>query len=183
MKEIWKPVPIPHLERLYSVSNLGRIKSHERKVFYENTRWKSPRSHTVKERIMSARMQKNGYLLVGLKEEQGKARKYLVHRLVALAFIKNPLNKSDVNHKNSIRSDNQDLNLEWVTPSENQIHASKYGNLGKCERHWNNKLSREDVLGIRKMAASGIVQRRIAEKFKVSYSTVCNIVSGKSRQA
>ena len=53
-----------------------------------------------------------------------------VHRMVALAFIDNPDNKPYVNHINGNRSDNNVENLEWVTSSENAIHAHKNGLVG-----------------------------------------------------
>ena len=63
-----------------------------------------------------------GYLRVCLSEK-GKTKSYSVHRIVALVHIKNPNNKTQVNHKNGIRTDNRKGNLEWMTSSENHLHA------------------------------------------------------------
>lgn len=65
-----------------------------------------------------------GYLIVGLSKN-GKRKNFYLHRLVAEAFIPNPENKPEVNHKKGNKYDNRACNLEWVTRSENQIHAKE----------------------------------------------------------
>lgn len=125
MEEIWKD--IQGYEGLYQVSNMGRVKSLERfryaKTIGEKD-WVAP----VNERILKPGICR-GYCQVVLNKNGTKSR-FQVHRLVATAFIPNPENKSQVNHINGNKVDNRLENLEWVTPSENQIHAIKTGLVG-----------------------------------------------------
>lgn len=107
MEEIWKD--IKGYEGLYQVSNMGRVKSLER---IDNS------NHPVKEKILTQKIEKGGYLRVHLRTPQSN-KNILVHRLVALSFIPNPENKPEVDHINTIRSDNRVENLRWVTTKEN----------------------------------------------------------------
>lgn len=112
MEVVW--LDIAEYEGLYQVSNCGRVKS-------------LPRNGTIKEeRMLKPRVSKNGYLYVHLRN--GNISKYVkIHRLVAEAFIPNPDNKPQVNHINGNKLDNTVDNLEWVTASENTMHAFKLG--------------------------------------------------------
>ena len=79
----------------------------------------------LKERKIS-KDKKTGYYLIHLSVKN-KSYTKLVHRLVAEAFIRNPKNKPEVNHKNGKKYDNDVTNLEWVTEKENMRHAYKIG--------------------------------------------------------
>ena len=113
MKEIWKS--ITGYEGLYKVSNLGRVKS-------LNFR------HTGKEKILRPLLC-GGYLNVQLCKE-GKMKPCLIHRLVATAFIENPENLPEVNHKNQVKTDNRVDNLEWCSRKYN-VRYSKSKKVGQ----------------------------------------------------
>ncbi len=115
MNEIWKDVI--GFEGLYQVSNLGRVKSLDRKV---NSRYGINR--IISGKILKKLINTKGYLYVDLKRKC-KGKKHLIHRLVAQAFIPNPENKPQVNHIDGNKQNNCVSNLEWNTISENQQHA------------------------------------------------------------
>ena len=107
--ETWKQID----NTRYYVSNYGNVQSRN----YKNS---------GKTKNLLFAQDKKKYLRCALMID-GKLVTYKVHRLVASAFIPNPENKPQVNHINGVKTDNCADNLEWVTNSENQIHAIKLG--------------------------------------------------------
>ena len=106
-----------------------------------------------------------GYRLVSIK-----GKRFIVHRLIAMAFIPNPENKPEVNHKNGIKNDNRLENLEWVTHEENHIHASINGLTAHGENHYKAKLNEFQIRVIRK--CDDLIQKELAEIFNINQSNV-----------
>lgn len=107
LDKMWKKIILNNIITDYSVSTEGEVKK-------DTTNY-----------LLSQSMQQD-YKFVSLLIN-GQAKRMRVHRLVAITFIPNPENKPYVNHINGDKGDNNVENLEWVTPSENTIHAVKTG--------------------------------------------------------
>lgn len=107
-------------EGLYKISNNGDVYSLDRLI--PDGRTEGVRKKQGKKLSIG----KGRYYSVSLNKNKIKTR-YLLHRLLAEAFIPNPENKKIVNHKNGIKTDNRIENLEWCTQSENIIHSFKSG--------------------------------------------------------
>lgn len=120
MNEVWKLIEdYPE----YEISNLARIRRIKGK-------------HCLYGRIIKQQLNRGKYSMVFLSIKGNKHYKQ-VHRLLAKAFIPNPKNKPQINHKDSNRSNNSLSNLEWVTASENSLHYTKAGRnplINSCKR-------------------------------------------------
>lgn len=116
--EEWKP--IEGYENIYEISSFGRIKSCKRIIKYKNGV-----EHHSKEHIIKPFLSK-GYNRIRLCKNNTQKR-FLVHRLVAKAFIPNPNNYTIINHIDSNRRNNNVNNLEWCTQSHNIKEAYRVG--------------------------------------------------------
>lgn len=166
MKEVWKD--IPSYEGYYSVSNLGRVMSHTRKIRYPNGH-----IHTYHRRFLRPRTSTNGYQNVALQKNKNY-KSCSVHRLVAKIFVPNPENLPQVNHIDGNKTNNNASNLEWCSPSYNVNHAIRIGL---------KKPSREKRI---KCIETGVVYKSISEaarKLKCSRSNIRDCVNGKQNTA
>ena len=120
MQEVWRD--IEGYEDWYKVSNLGRVKS-------INNR-----------KILKTNFNKDGYERVSITKDH-TTQTFLIHRLVAKAFISNPNNFPQVNHIDGNKNNNKVSNLEWCTASYNVKHAFVH-KLRKNKKGIENKLSK-----------------------------------------
>jgi hypothetical protein len=170
--EIWKS--IQGFEDIYEISNLGMVI--RKSILTKN----GNNYHFCKEKELISTFYNNGYFRIGLTKNS-KQVKFYIHRLVAIAFIPNPKNKPQVNHKDGDKTNNNDWNLEWSTISENSIHAF---NLGlrtslKGSSHLRSKLTEKDVYRIRELK-SKMTNTAIKKLYEVSQSCISNIINKKT---
>ena len=129
-------------------------------------------------KILSVQLDKDGYEKVQMMSTDEKRHRYSVHRLVLENF--NPIenmNEFQVNHIDGNKRNNNLSNLEWVTCSENQIHAHKIGLKNQSGEHNNaSKLTEEQVKEIINMLLEHkYTYGQIDEKFGVSDETIGSI--------
>jgi hypothetical protein len=157
--EHWRAVT--GYEDFYEVSNQGRVRSS---------------SHHVLKLTLS-----KGYLRIELAKN-AKARKHPVHRLVLAAFVGPCPEGKQGNHKNGVKTDNHLENLEYVTRSENALHAYRVLHRPRQQGslHGRHKLIESEVLEIIRRSTTGETLRSIATDFNVCDSTVSQIARGRT---
>lgn len=124
-----------------------------------------------------------GYRRLVLRKD-GRSVSWKVHRLVAMAFVPNPLGLPQVNHKNGQRSDNRRENLEWVTNQGNARHSfdvlGRKGNAQKGEANGLSKLTDSIVRRMRAMRGSGMTFKSIGLAAGVSKQHAHAVCIGKA---
>ena len=121
MEEIWKD--IEGYEGIYQVSNLGRVRSLDRYIIKPHPKNGVPTRYFQRGRVIVLYPCSNGYINIVL-QAKGVYKHFMVHRLVAKAFVSGYFEGAEVNHKDFNRQNNRADNLEWLTHSDNQ----KYDN-------------------------------------------------------
>ena len=149
----------------------------------------------TKPKWLKGQIDKRGYKVYHLKQDDGKTKVYKVHRLVAMLWLDNPENKSTVNHIDGNKLNNHYSNLEWATWKENVTHSfttklngehcfsdeakerRRQGGIKGIKAH--RKLKFEEAEIIRDRIRKGEKQKDLAIEYNVSKSAICEIWKGK----
>lgn len=157
-EEIYRKVSI---NPFYEISNLGNL-------------WFIPNALKSK-----GHLSPDGYRIVKLYSPDGSKFCTNIHRLVAIAFIDNPLNLPEVNHLDGCKSNNCVSNLEWCTSKENIHHAIKLGlRTADINLRKNDLFNAEDLVKIRLLFAKGISNKAISLMYGCHHSTISKIRAG-----
>ena len=170
--EVWKPVP--HYEGYYEISNTGRLRSVDKEVAS-----KAGSKQFRKGMDITPGIRERGYKCWTFYKN-GIGKTIDIHRLVAEAFIPNPENKPQVNHKDGNKLNNNVSNLEWVTNQENIKHAVQH-KLHDVPSGTANKLSvltADIVRDARKRRAKGERVSDLAKEYGVCRETLNRAVTG-----
>lgn len=162
-------LPVVGFEGAYEVSDLGRVCSLDRMI--PNG---AKGMRLLKGRVLRDLPHPGGYRMVALSVGC-KVIKFLVHRLVAAAFLPNENGCETVSHIDHDKRNNRLSNLEWATQSEN---LARSGKLGRLSDKANNKLSAEMAAQIRVRFAAGETLSQLATAFNVAFGTIGKIVRG-----
>lgn len=165
--ELWLPITAYNLKPYYMISNKGRL-------FSTRTR-----------KMLSPFLSRDGYFVTKLTQNDGKLIGVGVHRLVLITF--SPIINSEdyeVNHKDGVKINNDISNLEWTTPSENDIHAVYHDlwNISKGEDSPNTRLNNLEVDAFCALVDSGVsvvgASKKLQIDHKASYCVFDNIYLG-----
>jgi len=174
-------LPVVGYEGLYEVSDWGRIRSVAR--YNTSTKKYGGGRNPWYGKILNPNTIKGEYCQQKLTKE-GRSKSHLVHRLVAEAFLGPIPPGNEVHHIDSNPANNTLPNLCFVTPSENMnaavTRSGKANWRGIGEQHPMAKLSKEQVIEIRRLHLEGMTQVAIAKQFGVTDHAIRRIVKRKT---
>jgi predicted XRE-type DNA-binding protein len=177
MKETWKE--IPGYEGHYEVSDHGRVRSLERKVWKKVNGWGL---HPVRGKVLRPTKQASGYSYLRLSKD-GRVRRFAVHRLVLMAFVGPCPEDHEACHRDGDPTNDSLQNLYWGTHSQNVKDAVRHGTHvdNKGEDHGCSLLREKDVRRILQLLKEGShTQAKIAKLFGVSRANISAIKNRKS---
>lgn len=173
--EKWKD--IKGYEGLYAISSYGRVFISERTI-----KDNSGRIRKLKGKIAKQSTSSNGYSFVGLTKNNERKIHY-IHKIVSEHFLKRKLNKKWVNHIDGDKKNNNVINLEFCTPSENIKHA--YDN--NLNVHFKgvgfplSKLDDDKVKEIRILYSTNCKNRKqLADKYNVSVGAIAKVINNET---
>lgn len=154
---MWKKVK--GYEGIYEVNESGVVRRVENKL------------------IMATPIHHTGYKVLSLRKPNELRKQFRVHRLVAIAFVPNPKNKPEVNHKDGNKLNNHFSNLEWATTRENKIHSIQIGLVNPFgENNNSSKLTDKEVEEIKQHPKYYGSRKYLSEKYNISYSRIGQIL-------
>lgn len=168
--EIWRPVK--DYEGLYEVSNYGRVRSLERDVY---VKWYGGKSKHIKGGLLKLTENTQGYYVCGLAK-YGKNTQYKVHQIVAKAFIPNPLNLKDINHRDENPLNNCVENLEWCTKAYNNAYGKRGKRAGKTNQKPILQYSLEGIL-LNRFESLGEAANYLKNNFNINSKSVMGCIS------
>lgn len=174
MRERWRDVV--GAEGRYQVSDLGRVRSIARDVVMRS-RWGLSFTRRFEGVLLTPSPDKDGYPRVGLYMAS-KVKLARVHVLVATAFVKNPNNLPQVDHKDNDPTNPKASNLQWVTGVQNMLLAKERGHILRGDEHPRSRLTSGAVEWIREEVSAGATYTSLAKALNVSDVAVRNAALG-----
>ena len=177
--EIFKPIPgFP----AYEVSDQGKVRSYWRQIRLPKGYGSRTILDSFPQRILKPILNDDGYHVVSL-HEGGKMSRWLIHRLVLIAFIGPCPPGMEACHEDGNCTRNYLSNLRWDTDKANALdrirHGNQRGTFGKGSKHPVAKLTEEKVLQIRELFARGCSAKKLCGLFDVHYQTIRRVVRRK----
>lgn len=180
--EVWRDIPLEEFSGRYQVSSLGRIRSLD--YYCKTSRGDSHR--LVKGRIRKLTKQKSGYMMIGVCVNK-KNKNYLVHRIVAFAFLQEIEGKDQINHIDENKKNNRVSNLEWCTAHENLIHNDRHLKVAE-KRKANGTYDQADKqISIRAVRGNDQIVfnsvKETGEYFGVNPNVISAVLNGRTKRS